>query len=205
MGVRGTSLGRQLGPGLMGTFTWWGRPFRYHDHPYNTTALNERAVELPIAFRWLDQRQGRGLEVGNVTGHYQPGRHRVVDLHEHADGVDNVDVFDVEGVYDWVLAISTVEHVRWDPPEEQQPGGGLAAIWHLEGLLSPGGQMLVTVPLGHNPPLDAAILAGETGAARACTFVRAAAGGWVQTAEPAHRPYGATTKWAESVWIGEWR
>lgn len=182
------------------TFTYWGSTFDYFDHPYNTTVLNERAVEIPIVRDWLPD--GEGLEVGNVLSHYQPVTHRVVDRHER--GVENLDVFDITGEYDWVLSISTLEHVRWDPPEPQDPNGSIRALQHLRGLLRPGGRMLVTVPLGHQPHLDAVLMANETGATRACTLVRHG-DGWRQTHSLRWEPYGKSTKWAESVWIGEWQ
>jgi len=192
--------------GRVTTFTYHGATLRYYDHPYNTTRANERAVELPIAFRWLSRRKGDGLEFGNVLGHYRDGLdHRVVDLYERAPGVDNVDVFDVTDTYDWIVSVSTIEHVRWDLDRRHRrdPFGGVLALRHLESLLNPGGRMLVTVPLGCNPKLDAVIMAGDTGAKRAATLVRDG-DGWVQTDDIVWKPYGATTPWAESVWVGEW-
>ena len=42
------------------------------DHPYNTTILNERAVEIPVVMAWLYRGDPLGdvLEVGNVLQHY---------------------------------------------------------------------------------------------------------------------------------------
>jgi hypothetical protein len=187
------------------TFTYHGAELRYVDHPYNTTRLNERAVELAIARAWLDDadRSDCGLEVGNVTGHYWPGTHRVVDRYEAAEGVEPLDVFEVGGRYDWVLAISALEHVRWDWPERRQRNGASLALGHLRGLLGSGGRMLVTVPLGHHRHLDRVLLAGATSADRACTLVRDG-DGWTQTAALTWKAYGASTPWAEAVWIGEW-
>lgn len=185
------------------TFSYWGDDLDYYDHPYNTTARNERAVELPVAFAWLDQQTGRGLEVGNVTSHYRPAGHRIVDLYEHAPGVDNADLFTVSGRFDWVLAISTLEHVRWDPPAPRDAVGAFAALRRLRSLLAPCGRMLITVPFGHHPHLDAQLCSGRSGATRESTMVRDG-DGWVQHKGVAWRPYGASTPWAESVWIGEW-
>lgn len=193
-GARGVTLDR---PG----FIWRGDRLDYFDHPYNTTALNERAVEIPIVRQFLDSAPGAGLEVGNVLGHYGHTGHQVVDRWEQAEGVDNLDVFDITGRYGWVVAISTVEHVRWDEPDHD-PCGAIAAVQHLLSLLECDGRMLVTVPMGHHPTLDDWLLRGDHGA-NASTLVRCH-GGWVQTASPTWAPYGATTKWAESVWVGEW-
>lgn len=186
----------------MTDFEWWGVNLRYADYPYNTTRLNERAVELPIADHWLEGRD-RVLEVGNVLSHYGVQVPRlIVDRWEQGDGVSNVDVFDVAGEFDEIVAISTVEHVRWDE-EPRTPGGSVAAIEHLVGLLAPGGRMLVTVPTGWNAPLDDWLLAGDTGCSRARSMIRAG-NGWVQSPEVVVRPYGVGQPWAESVWIGEW-
>lgn len=185
----------------MTTFKWWGEQLELLDHPYNTTALNERAVEVPIAAAWIARRHGSGLEVGNVLAHYMPISHDVVDLHEHAPGVRNVDVFDLHDRYDWIVTISTVEHIRWDHGD-REPDAAARAIRHLRSLLNPGGRMLVTVPLGYHPPLDDEILGGGLDVERACTLVRGKAG-WRQTKTPTRRPYIGNGHGAGAVWIGE--
>ena len=182
--------------------TWWGEDLQPYDHPYNDTAKNERAVELAAAFRWLQNRDpSAGLEVGNVLSHYRPAQHRIIDRWEEAEGVENLDVFDVRGEYPWVVAISTLEHVRLDEPEQDQ-WGAVRALFHLRTLVQEGGGLFVTVPLGWNMRLDDYLLRWP-GCTRACTFVREG-GGWVQTPELTWMPYGRTTIWADSVWIGEW-
>lgn len=172
------------------------------DHPYNSTAMNERAVELAVAADWLQHVNGEGLEVGNVLSHYGLGRpRRIVDRYEQGPGVENIDVFEISGRYDWIVSISTIEHVGWDiAPRE--PSFAQQAISRLASLLAPGGQMLVTVPGGYHPPLDVHLKSGA-GATRTCTMVRDAQS-WRQTKRPAFKPYAASTPWAESIWIGEW-
>lgn len=189
---------------MTSTFQWAGRALAYYDHPYNTTRLNERAVELPVALDWVARRPpgSVGLEVGNVLSHYVPVDHQVVDRWEPGAGVRNADVFDVTDRVDWVLAISTVEHVRWDEPERTMHGAA-EAIEHLQSLLRPDGRMLVTVPFGWHPYLDRDIVDGRFEPEVQGTFVRRGAG-WVYAAgEAAHRPYAATTDWAEAVWVAE--
>lgn len=186
-------------------FEWWGQTFEVFDHPYNTTALNERGVELPIAFDWLKGRGGRGLEVGNVLGHYGVTGHHVVDKYEMGLGVDNRDVEAIDGRYRWIVSISTLEHVGFNEPNRRDLNASERAVKHLRSLLVPsGGAMLVTVPLGWHLDLDEWLLEGEAGAWRECTMVLGD-DGWRQTERLAWRPYGARTKWAESVYIGEWR
>lgn len=179
---------------------WHGEELELFDHPYNETFSNERAVELAIATRWLRDVTGSGLEVGNVLGHYGISGHRVVDLYEQAPGVENVDLFDVRGSFDWIVSVSTIEHVAWTP-NAKVPGMASLALSHLRGCLAPAGRMLVTVPGGWNQPLDEhlATLDGVD----ACTYVRTDAG-WELTDELTFRPYGASTPWADSVWIGTW-
>lgn len=183
-------------------FDWWEHSLEFSDYAYNTTALNERAVELSIVRHWL-RFEDRTLEVGNVLSHYGIGPERtVVDRYEVAPGVVNKDVFDISGEWDQIVSISTLEHVRWDE-EPREPGRSVDAVLHLRGLLSARGRMLVTVPMGWNLPLDEWLLEGDTGCVRACTLIRDR-GGWSQTERPVSKPYGRSTSWAESVWVGEW-
>ena len=181
-------------------FTYHGDRLDYFDHPYNATIRNERAVEVAVALNWLPGK-GQGLEVGNVLGHYGVTGHRVVDLHEEAPGVENLDVFDVRGGYDWIVSISTIEHVGRDE-KPRRDAIAISALGHLLCLLNPGGTMLVTVPGGYNPTLDGFLEHGA-GTTRAATFERHG-DGWRQTEHPTFKPYGLSTPWAETVWIGEW-
>lgn len=173
-------------------FRYWGRELEYFDSPYNDTAQNERAVEVAIAIAWLEDRVlADGVEVGAVMPHYGLGQHRCIDLYEQGDGIDNVDVFDLAGDFDWILSISTLEHIV-DAP---------AALDHLVSLLAPGGQMLVTVGAGQHGELDA-YLASGAGASRCCTLVRSG-DTWCQTTELQMLAYGTSTRWAEACWVGE--
>ncbi len=200
-------------------FDYYGRRLSGFGHLYNSTALNERQVELAIAIDFMDGRDPvNGLEVGNVLAHYDIGGHVVVDPYEQPTLYQRaqrwpyhaVDVFDiyteVGSGWDWIVSISTLEHVRWDmdPSKSADPEAALRAINYLHDMLVDGGQMLVTVPCGFHPLLDAAITEELTGATQSCTFVRlhGPESGWVQTDEPTVLPYGMTGPWAEAVWIG---
>lgn len=201
---------------MSNTFQWQGHELAYLDHPYNTTRLNERAVEVPIALQFIaenvtDVQRARVLEVGNVLGHYTNAWWSVADRYEPGEGVMAEDLFDLDGRRDVIVAISTLEHVRWDPPEprEIEPTGGLRAIEHLLGLLAPGGRMLVTVPFGQQPYLDSEIIDGKVPEPwRACTMVRVAGTGprsqWVPVLGAHHERYAATSLWAEAVWVAEY-
>lgn len=184
-------------------FSWRGRQLDYFDHHYNTTRLNERAVEVPVALAFLEGCHGEGLEVGNVLGHYGVTGHHVIDLYEKARGVQNIDVFDLRGpLLDWIVSISTVEHVRWDS-EPIEAGGSVRAVQAMLGMLRPGGRMLVTAPLGHQPHLDLAIREGVMGPTEdGVLYLKD--GEWVEGDRSVWRPYGEETKWASAVWVATW-
>lgn len=201
-------------------FDYFGRQLSAYGHLYNSTALNERSIELAVALDFMAGRDPvNGLEIGNVLAHYDVGGHVVVDPYEQPTlwqanerwPYHAVDVFDVAtqvgSSWDWIVSISTLEHVRWDmdPSQAADPEGSLRAINYLHDMLAVDGQMLVTVPCGFHPLLDEAITEELTGATRSCTFVRTHGDQptWVQTDEPTVLPYGMTGPWAESVWVGE--
>lgn len=174
------------------TFRYHGTELELFDAEYNTTILNERAVEIPVAVAWLDGRvMADGVEVGAVLPHYSFPAHPVVDLYEVGGGIDNVDLFELQGPFDWILSISTLEHIDY----------AAAALDHLRSLLAPAGSMLITVGAGQHAGLDDYLATGA-GATRCCTLVRSG-GGWCQTTELQFLPYGYSSKWAESCWIGE--
>lgn len=184
-------------------FAYWGVELAYCRDTYNHSGENERTVEIPIARWFVGDRQGEGLEVGNVLAHYGPIGHRVIDRYEAGAGIIRQDVLRYRRPADWVVSVSTLEHVRWDEAQ-RHPDGSVQALEHLHGLLRPGGRMLVTVPMGWQPFLDAAILDGRLPVKpeRQCTLVRDG-DGWRQTEHLCHLRYAASTIWAESVWVGE--
>lgn len=145
------------------TFTFDGRRYRYFYHRYNTTWKTERVVEVPIVWDIVRRHRGRRiLEVGNVLAHYFPVAHDRLDKYEQGEGVINQDVVDfrAERPYDLIVSISTLEHVGWDE-ETRDPQKILRAIENLEGLLAPGGTMVVTLPLAYNPNADALLREGR--------------------------------------------
>lgn len=145
-----------------GSFTLAGERHRLLRHAYGLTWTTERAVEVPVAAAVVARHRGRRiLEVGNVLSHYMPVGHEIVDKYEHAAGVRNADVFDLptEPAYDLVVSISTLEHVGRDE-RGGDPARAVAALEHLRGMLAPGGTLFATVPVGYNPDLDRALVAG---------------------------------------------
>jgi SAM-dependent methyltransferase len=145
-----------------GGFTLGGERHEFLRRAYGLTWITERAVEVPVAQRVLERHAGRRvLEVGNVLSHYGPVAHDVVDKYERAPGVRNLDVLDLPAQpgYDLILSVSTLEHVGRDE-EPRDPARAARALEHLRGLLSPGGVLFATVPVGYNPDLDRALAAG---------------------------------------------
>jgi SAM-dependent methyltransferase len=145
-----------------GEFSLGGETYPLFHSLHGRTWTTERAVEVPVARRVLEQHAGgRVLEVGNVLSHYGPVDHEVVDKYERAEGVANVDVLDLAArpEYDLVLTVSTLEHVGRDELP-RDPARAVAALEHLRRLLRPGGVLFATVPVGYNPELDRALAAG---------------------------------------------
>lgn len=190
-------------------FRFAGRRLPFHVARYNLTWVNERQVEVPVAVQALREAPGpRVLEVGNVLSHYRRVRHRVVDKYERAPGVVNEDFLDHQGgPYDLVLSVSTFEHIGWDEAD-RDPAKFPRALRHAVSLLAPGGRLLVTVPLGYNPDVDAfarSPLPGFT-----VRFLRRTGPGpgqWEEAAgvDPARHPYGAGCDNASAVAVVEAR
>lgn len=184
-------------------FSAGGTQLPYFVHHYNPTWRSERAVEIPLALEFRSRMRGRGAEIGNVLAHYVETEHLRVDKYEQAAGVQNLDVLDFDpGPLDWIIAISTLEHVGWDE-EPRDPGKAVRALDHLRGLLVPSGRLFLTVPLGHNPGLDAAIRAGLEGRVRSLNLVRGRGNTWTEVAELPEVPYDHQRHTALAIWVGE--
>lgn len=191
------------------SFDFHGERYSVFHHRRNRTWLTERAIELPVAMRFVDafRPSGVGLEVGNVLSHYRAVHHRVVDKYERASAVENLDVLDIQTdrPFDFIVAISTIEHVGWDEPERDLDKPA-RAIHHLRSLLKPnGGRMLVTLPLGYNPSVDLLALGGVSGAHHAEIFVRDRRHRWKPThqPEPHQLRYQFELRSATALWIAE--
>jgi SAM-dependent methyltransferase len=154
-------------------FTYQGRPYACFLHTYNSTWSNERAVEIPIVWAAVQGvAGGRVLEVGNVLPHYFAAGHEVIDKFEQGAAVRNEDVatFRSEVRYDLIVSISTLEHVGWDE-QPHDPAKIGRALLNLRDHLAPGGRLLVTLPLGYNPSLDAQLAAGSLPFSR-CDYLK---------------------------------
>jgi len=138
------------------TFSFQGRRYRYFYHIRNTTWKNERTIEIPIVWETVRKYDNHKiLEVGNVLFNYFTFPHDVVDKYEKEKGVVNRDIVDFHPAqkYDLIISISTLEHVGWDEPIKD-PEKTLRTVHHLKSLLRCGGEVGITMPLGHNPDRD---------------------------------------------------
>lgn len=209
----------------MKTFTFNGNELAYLDDMYNLTTLNERRVEIPVALWWLDERRRehapllgpwRVLEVGNVLTHYGVVfTRRIVDLGDGPawyqrepersllglDTVENIDLFDVEGEFDAIVSISTVEHVQ----EAKRGVFATDAIEHLTLQLADGGAMLVTAPTGVDSELDWRITNGAVDADWWTVMKKGRDHTWNQLANPAVSRYGGGVgeRWANAVFVAQ--
>ena len=193
--------------GSRGEFTFLGERYPYRFHPYKWSWLTERAVEVPIAQAIVDSHAGgRILEVGNVLSHYRPQSHVIVDKYEQGRGVLNRDVLDLDdlGPFDLVVAISTIEHVGWDE-EPRDPGKALEAIRRLQALLAPGGQLVLTVPIGYHPALDAALSGGAFPFTKTAALRRVGQTRWreIPPDEAWGIPYDFLLYSARAVFVGQ--
>ena len=147
------------------TFVFDNEQYTYFYHPYNNTCETERSIEIPIALAFLGCRPpGPILEVGNVLNHYVPFPHTIVDKYEVGADVANLDIADIDFPQGFasIVSISTMEHVGWDE-DPFEPGKAVRAITRLRSFLLPGGQMLISFPIGHNAGLDHALEEGSLG------------------------------------------
>ncbi len=148
------------------TFYFQNKELSYFYHPYNHSWVNERTVEVPIVLEMIKDYQGKSmLEVGNVLRHYFAGmNHDVIDKGEKFPGVINADVanFNSNKKYDFIVSISTMEHVGFEE-DDKDVAKIPRAVQHLQKYLNPGGKIIITVPLQYNPHLDKYLSEGVFG------------------------------------------
>jgi hypothetical protein len=164
-------------------FVLGGRRYRYLWHPYMSTWLTERAVEVPVVWSRVRKADPAStLEIGNVLSHYFPAAHTVVDKYEEAPGVINEDAleFDDGRRYDLIVSVSTLEHVGYDE-QPKDAAKGLRAIEHLRELLTDSGELWFTIPKDWNPELDRHLADGRIrGAERRCLKLISEDGRWTE-------------------------
>ena len=146
------------------TFTFQGEIYSYLYHKYNMSWKNERTVEIPIVWKMLEKYNSQNiLEVGNVLSHYFPVKHNILDKYEKGERIINQDIADFQSSEksDLIVSISTLEHIGcWDK-EQYEPQKIMQALENLKTVLSQGGKMIVTLPVGYNLYLDKLIKEGK--------------------------------------------
>jgi hypothetical protein len=173
------------------------------------TWATERAVEVPIAREFLERFAGkRVLEVGNVTPHYLDTAHTVLDKYERGPGIINEDIADYSPTerFDLILSVSTFEHIGYDDEANGESGEKISqAITTCRGLLTAGGQLVLTLPLGYNPALDSMIADGELGSDRAIFLKRTGRLAWqtVDAEAALACEYGRPFPYANGVMIAQ--
>jgi hypothetical protein len=164
------------------TFEFQDTTYQYFYHLYGTTWKNERAVEIPIIWDIVKRNKDQGkriLEVGNVLSYRFQVNHDILDKYDIKSGIINEDVvnFNPSTHYDLIISISTLEHVGWDETP-RDPMKIIHAIENLKRLLTPSGELIVTLPLGHNPEMDKFLRNGRIGFSKQYYLKRTAKNRW---------------------------
>jgi len=192
------------------TFTFEEGRFPYFRHRYNLTWLNERTVEIPLAYHAVSQFPAkRVLEIGHVLSHYFTGlEHSVVDKYEKSSDPrvlqSDAHDFKSDNTYDLIISLSTLEHVGWDetPLDLEKV---IATIRHLERLLAPGGAFIFTVPAGYHPTLLQDLLSNKVERLHLFALQRISANNmWKQASASAHTrtKFGAPYPFANAIILG---
>jgi hypothetical protein len=118
---------------------------------YNDPETNERKIELPLGFWFLDA-YDKVVEIGEVTASYKEPKHPVYDL--SSDNLARrVDLFNVDIKGKDVLCISTVEHVGFgDYGNPAEPHKAIKAVQYI---MENARSYLITFPVGYNRELEA--------------------------------------------------
>lgn len=139
------------------SFVYQGKKYHLFSHIHNCGFLDERmserAIEIAIAQKWLENHSDNIIEIGAVTPYYFPNLIQdIVDpADEHYLVSCHKSVFDVDLSGKNVLCISTVEHIgtgEYGVVEER------TAYMAIEKILQESKHCLITTPLGENPLVD---------------------------------------------------
>ena len=143
------------------TFEFDGNKYNYFCSIYGTTWRSERAVEIPIVWKFVKscRKDQKILEVGNVLSYRFNVSHDILDKYEEFDNVINEDVvnYNPQYKYDLIVSISTLEHIGYDDEELKEPMKILTSLLNLKRILSSNGKLVVTLQLGQNQEMDSLI------------------------------------------------
>ena len=124
-------------------------PNEYFSHEYNTTIQSERAVEVPLAMRWLSENQ-ISMEVGAVMPYYMECEHGIIDPYDKKGTIKDI-VENINLINENVLSISTIEHIGIDCTDVID---GKKAIIALLKVMNEAKSYFITLPTGWNSDLD---------------------------------------------------
>jgi len=123
---------------------------------YNSPDTNERKVELPIAFWFINNYNDDLIELGEVTDFYIDAKHPVYDLCNQREHTTKMDISDVDYVGKNVVSISTIEHVgNGDYGYEKNEEKALAL---LNKIFKDAKNYLISFPAGFNRDLEKVIV-----------------------------------------------
>lgn len=130
--------------------------FEYFDHSYNSTITNERCVEVPLGFYFLDKfDRNKIIEIGAVTPYYTNCvYHKVYDVYDPYDKSDRTDLTESDFSFDGynVLSISTIEHIGFG--DYGLPKDDFKALKFLKRIINESRNYLITFPWGYNKIFD---------------------------------------------------
>jgi hypothetical protein len=123
---------------------------------YNNPDNNERKVELPLAFWFINNYGDDLIELGEVTDFYIDAKHPVYDLVKEREHTTQMDISDVDYTGKNVVSISTIEHVgNGDYNHKVDPDKALAL---LNKIFAGAKNYLITFPAGFNRQLEKTIV-----------------------------------------------
>jgi len=118
-------------------------------------------VEVLISKKVLDKYEGKNvLEIGNVLNTYFSCKHTVLDKHEIYPGIINKNVanYNTNKRFDFIISVSTLEHVGFSIGEKNEPGKFQKSIYNLIRLLRSDGLFFITLPMFYSEKIDTLII-----------------------------------------------
>ena len=136
----------------MMTFTAGSIALPYCRSGYNKAYENERAVEVPLGFWFLEKFNHNVLEVGCVLPYYlKDPAHKIIDLTDVHPRNIKANALDWDYKNKNVLCISTIEHLQ---KKEYDNGSDQDAIKLFELITNNADNWLITFPPTYHPILD---------------------------------------------------
>lgn len=119
---------------------------------YNSPDSNERKVELPVLFWFIENYSENLIEIGEVSSFYREPEHKVYDLVNQHEKTIIKDGIDIDYTNANVVSVSTIEHVGhgdYDHPKEE------GKAWKLfEKIRKEAKNYLISFPVGYNRDLE---------------------------------------------------